>query len=81
MDPNTDPKALAAQNTYWNALMHRLMPGRGMQNMGLLGNAAGIAQSRPYMMHVQEAQALGQEPMSPEQFQQQMGARRGLLGM
>jgi hypothetical protein len=65
-------------------LLARILP-QGM--MGLLGsgmaqNAASAIQSRPYMQHLAEAKALGQQPMTPEQFmqmQQQVPAR-GLLG-
>jgi hypothetical protein len=61
-------------------LLARILP-QGM--MGLLGsgmaqNAAAMMQSRPYQIHVQEAMALGQQPMAPEQFMRQMQA--GLLG-
>jgi hypothetical protein len=35
---------------------------------GMAGQAAQVLQSRPYQMHVQEMKALGQQPMTPEQF-------------
>jgi hypothetical protein len=35
---------------------------------GMAQQAAQIIQSRPYQLHVQEAQAMGQQPMPPEQF-------------
>lgn len=38
------------------------------QPMGMVGNAAQAMTSRPYNLHVQEAQALGQTPMTPQQF-------------
>lgn len=52
---------------------------------GMAQQAAQIMQSRPYQLHVQEAQANGQAPMSPEQFaqmmsQQQQPRPQGLLG-
>jgi len=35
---------------------------------GMAQQAAQIIQSRPYQLHVSEARALGQEPMTPEAF-------------
>lgn len=35
---------------------------------GMVKQAARTMQSRPYQLHVQEARAMGQQPMSPEQF-------------
>lgn len=35
---------------------------------GMARNAANTLLSKPYQMHVQEAKALGQTPMTPEQF-------------
>jgi hypothetical protein len=35
---------------------------------GMAGAAQQIIQSRPYQLHVQEARALGQEPLTPEQW-------------
>jgi hypothetical protein len=35
---------------------------------GMAQQAAQIIQSRPYQLHLQEAQAMGQQPMPPEQF-------------
>lgn len=60
------------------------MPPQGMQPQGMppqnpmLGSgmaqqAAQIMQSRPYQLHMQEAQAMGQQPMTPEQFMAQQG--------
>lgn len=82
MDPNLDPRALAKQNGYLDAIRQRLGMGGG-QPSGLLGNgmaqgAANAMQMDPYRKHVQEAQALGQQPMTPEQFRQ-MSQGRGLL--
>jgi hypothetical protein len=45
---------------------------------GMVQQAAQIMQSRPYQLHVAEAKAMGQQPMSPEQFLQQMQPK-GLL--
>ena len=75
------PQALAAQNTYLQALKDRIFP---QQAQSLLGSGAAqqtaaLLQSRPYQLHVQEMQALGQTPLTPEQFQQVMGGR-GILG-
>jgi hypothetical protein len=66
-----DPRQMAQQNTFWQALKDRMTP----TSMGLLGggavqNAAQSMQNRPYQIHVQEAMALGQQPMTPEQFMQ-----------
>jgi hypothetical protein len=38
---------------------------------GMVQQAAQSMQSRPYQLHVQEAQANGQQPMTPEQFMAQ----------
>lgn len=38
---------------------------------GMAGQAQAILQSRPYQLHLQESQALGQQPMTPEQFAMQ----------
>jgi hypothetical protein len=46
---------------------------------GLLGNALQATQSRPYQLHVQEAKAMGETPMTPEEFARQQQPR-GLLG-
>ncbi len=37
---------------------------------GMAGQAQQIVANRPYQLHVQEAKALGQQPMTPEQFAQ-----------
>jgi len=56
------------------AALLRSSPGAGQvqaappQMGGMAGQAQQIIQSRPYQLHVQEAQAMGQQPMSPEQF-------------
>lgn len=39
---------------------------------GMAAQAAQILKSRPYQMHLQEARAMGQQPMTPEQFMQMM---------
>jgi hypothetical protein len=70
------------------SLLGRLMANKQQAPQGLLGSgmaqaAAAMMQSRPYQIHVQEAQALGQTPLTPEQFMatQNGQQRRGLLGM
>tara|TARA_R110000868_G_scaffold199448_2_gene446088 strand:+ start:267 stop:428 length:162 start_codon:yes stop_codon:yes gene_type:complete len=40
---------------------------------GMAGNAAKVMSSRAYQLHVQEAQALGEKPLTPEQFAAQKG--------
>lgn len=35
---------------------------------GMARQAANVMLSRPYRMHVEEAKALGQKPMTPEEF-------------
>jgi hypothetical protein len=74
------PQSLAAQNTYWQALKDRVLPqqAQGLLGPGMAQQAAVILQSRPYQLHVQEAQALGQTPLTPEQFAKVMSG--GLLG-
>ena len=50
------------------------MPPQAAQPMlgsGMAQQAAQIMQSRPYQLHMQEAQAMGQQPMTPEQFMAQ----------
>lgn len=42
---------------------------------GMARQAAAILQSRPYQLHVQEAKAMGMEPMSPQQFLAMMQQR------
>lgn len=42
--------------------------GQGLLGAGMAGQAAQVLQSRPYQMHVQEMKALGQQPLTPEQF-------------
>lgn len=52
------------------------MPPQAAQPMlgsGMAQQAAQIMQSRPYQLHMQEAQAMGQQPMTPEQFMMQQG--------
>ena len=38
---------------------------------GMVQQAAQSMQSRPYQLHVAEAQANGQQPLTPEQFMAQ----------
>jgi hypothetical protein len=74
------PQSLAAQNTYWQALKDRVLPQQpqGLLGPGMAQQAAAILQSRPYQLHVQEARALGQTPLTPEQFAKATSG--GLLG-
>jgi hypothetical protein len=37
---------------------------------GLARQASMVLASRPYQIHLQEAQALGQTPMTPQEFAQ-----------
>lgn len=70
MDPNTDPRALASQNSLTRAILGRMLP----QNMlsvlgsGMAGNAASAINGTAYRNHVAEMQALGQTPLTQEQF-------------
>jgi hypothetical protein len=71
MDQYTAPTSFA------QGLLGRLMPWARQSPQGLLGsgmaqNAAASIQSRPYMQHLAEAKALGQQPLTPEQFMQSM---------
>jgi hypothetical protein len=38
---------------------------------GLARNAANAMMTRPYRMHVEEAKALGREPLTPQDFSAQ----------
>lgn len=42
---------------------------------GMAAQAAAILTSRPYQLHVQEAKAMGMQPMTPQQFMQMMQQR------
>lgn len=48
-----------------------LMPAKPPLGNGMVQQAAQSMQGRPYQLHVQEAQALGQQPMTQEQFMAQ----------
>lgn len=69
-DPNTSAQALAGQNSLTRALLDRVLPQNRLAavGQGLAGNAGAAINGRAYQMHVREATALGQTPMSPEQF-------------
>ena len=47
------------------------MYGQAPLGDGMARKASMVLMSRPYQLHVQEAKAMGQEPMSPQQFMQQ----------
>jgi hypothetical protein len=56
-------------------------------NTGMAGQAATTMQMRPYQLYVQEQQAMGLQPLSPEEWQkmmmqqsQQQMPQGGLLG-
>jgi hypothetical protein len=71
------------QQGWMQSLFAKQAP-QGLLGSGMAQSAAQMIQSRPYQLHVQEARALGQQPMTPEQFmrqmqQQQMQPRPGLL--
>lgn len=74
LDQNSDPAALAAQNSFARAILGRMLPqgAQGLLGAGMAQSAAGVLQSIPYQKHVQEMRALGQQPMDPQQFQQMM---------
>lgn len=48
-----------------------LMPAKPPLGNGMAQQAAQTMASRPYQLHVQEAQALGQQPLTQEQFMAQ----------
>lgn len=48
-----------------------LMPAKAPLGAGMAQQAAQTIQSRPYQLHVQEAQANGQAPLTQEQFMAQ----------
>jgi hypothetical protein len=57
-----------------NALMQLFGTQQQPKNVlgaGMAQQAAQVIQSRPYQLHLQEMRALGQEPLTPEQFAQQ----------
>lgn len=54
-----------------------LLP-KSFLGQGMAAQAAQIMQSQPYRMHVQEAKAMGQTPMTPEEFAKMMQGK-GLL--
>jgi len=47
-------------------------PPEQLLGSGMAADAAKVLKSRAYQLHVQEAKALGQTPMTPEQFARQM---------
>lgn len=55
--------------------MKSAKPGNAPVGNGMARQAMGVIQSRPYQLHVQEAKAMGQQPMSPEEFLAQQGGR------
>ena len=59
-------------------ILAKLM-GRPSMGTGMVEQAAQILQSRPYQLHVQEAQAMGQQPMSPQDFAVQYQAQKQKL--
>ena len=80
MDPNLSQHALKKQNSFLDAFLQRASGGMmgGPQVQPILG-AQQAMQSRPYQLHVQEAQAMGQQPMSPQEFEMMQKQPR-LLG-
>lgn len=48
-------------------------PSPEMLGSGGAYQAAQALQTRPYQIHVQEAKAMGEQPLTPEQFAQRMG--------
>jgi hypothetical protein len=45
-----------------------LMPAKPPMGTGMVQQAAQTMHGRPYQLHVQESQALGQPPLTQEQF-------------
>lgn len=63
------------------ALKGGQMPQTPQMGSGMAQQAMSTLAGRGYQLHVQEAQAMGQQPMTPEQFaQQQTPKGKGLLG-
>lgn len=52
------------------AIKAKLVP-QGLLGTGMAQQAAQMMNSRPYQLHVQEALALGETPMTREQFEVQ----------
>lgn len=79
MDPNTDPRALAAQNTFSQALKERLL--QTLLGQGMTQNAAQAMQGRPeYLQYMQMQQSQGMQPVPYEQWMRMQQQPRGLLG-
>lgn len=80
MDRNTDPRALAQQNSYLEALKQRLLG--GMLGGGMAQNAAQAMQGRPqYLEYMQTQQSQGMQPATYEEWMRmQQSQPRGLLG-
>lgn len=49
-------------------LLQMLSGGQPQLGSGMAEQARQILESRPYQLHLQESQAMGVEPMSPEEF-------------
>jgi len=75
-----DPIQPTLPNGLMQALIGRLLPQNrlALLGSGMASNAAADINGRAYKLHVQEAQAMGQQPLSPEQFQQMQ--QRGTPG-
>lgn len=52
-------------------MLAKMLVGKSTSPDGMLGNAVKELGGRAYQLHVQEAQALGQTPMSQQQFASQ----------
>lgn len=68
--PQMPPQGMPQQGIPPQGMAQQAQP---MLGSGMAQQAAQIMQSRPYQLHMQEAQAMGQQPMTPEQFMMQQG--------
>lgn len=74
IDPNTNPAALARQNSMMGAIGGRLgQMGAGMFGGGMAGQGVQTLQARPYQLYVQTMQAQGLQPLPPEEWMKQQG--------
>ena len=75
MDPNLDPRALAQQNSFIDAMRQRLAGGL-LGGSGMVNQAANAQVLRPqYLNYVEQAQSLGQQPMPFELWLQTQRAK------
>lgn len=60
-----------------NSRLAALFGGKPPIGSGMAAEAAKIIQSRPYKLHVEEAKAMGENPMTPEEWMAAQKKRTG----